>query len=1500
MRSKKAIRNYTQWCSEALKHRSSITRRILAISQTLRVIQSDAFDSAWYSIRYQDIGHMQNESRLGRLRLSKCKIIQLIARFFTSSAFHYVCYGQYEDRWASAVFDTRFYINHNHKARQNIHLCPVLYYQKWGRSNNDITNIDSFNSIDTEELFGGMLENWLQAAPVINYQVVLVLPKLIDLGQYDRIFRQIAKQDIAVQYFFFSESDFDNPKAWVNAHQVQMVSWKQIQEMEHLLFLILDKSLSLRKDFITTATKYLRIPEIACVFASNVIDEGIQQPSLFSAEKYRNNPEKLMRYDTMPLIVKFDKKILWTPEILQTPGSVLNEILATNPPRLMISMPYETDSHSDDSLPSLLTASYASTLSKRLLLMQRNYGIGVMTAKNSYLELLNALSKKNTSEATAFIEHSTSLQKIISAEKRNIVLISISAFSCGGGEIMPIRLANELHRSGKNQVFVHSYGLETADPKVRKLLDPNIPVWETNDEFETIVRILLYGIEVVNTHHTCTQSFFVSCLKSSYLLDRHITHVATSHGLYDSFSPATLEYLGNTFIGHVDYWTYVAEKNRKPLDKMGMLTEGNHRKINNGMLRPVPKPIERGSLGINPDSFVFCLISRALVEKGWLEAVEATKGLREQINQDIHLILVGAGPAYDLLRKQELPSYIHLVGFSDHAIDYYGISNVAMLPSSYASESAPLTLIEALMLGLPCIATDIGDIREMLTKNDAVAGLIIELHNGIVSVPELAKAMQTLYQSPQKYFEAHSIALDISSRYEIEQVARQYCEVFEQKCKIERQAERNLRNDYIKELPAQIELLKRFYKGTNCPKVTIVVPNYNHKQYLQQRLDSIYNQTYRNFEVLLLDDCSSDDSIELLQQYANNYPATTRTMLNSQNSGGVFHQWRKGILEASSDLVWIAESDDYCDIDFLQTVLPAFDNPEVAVSYASYWYIQENQLNPNGFLNYVGCIDETRWHHPYECDGRKEVTFALGIRNTIPNASGAVFRINKSMPLLNDNAWPNMRICGDWLFYLHMLLNHRIAYSNLTRSYFRFHTQKKSAGTSTYQTESYYREHAFIAETLVNLYKVPPYTLQQMYTFLLAFFKEQHPGHSEAILREWFNIEILLSRATHVHSEYKLRYCEAAQLQHPISIIGNPLSQCNPEWSYEKQLVYLGNNSGNLAFVEAVRQQVIANNEVRPVWQQALENNWDNTTTILPAANWIIAGSNSVFMQQLISFMDATDGILTCAGLGAQSSKELNTPQKLVNRISNECKRFLAMLSERAVSIGIRGQFTADCLELLGIHNYRIIGCPSCYAYLDGKYPPLPTATSEKVLFHVTTGNKYETKLVNLGMKENAKWIMQMLTELPELAAGAPLKKYTKRPYTVDARYPGLSSTPEALQTYMQKNAKLFCNLQDWSAYHKEQMFSFSTGTRFHGNMLALRNGIPALWITHDSRTIELVEALHLPHVSYRELDEANSFSDLLKYCNYTDFYRYYPALTQNYIDFLNENRLDNQFYNRY
>src|SRR5690606_20133074 len=120
-------------------------------------------------------------------------------------------------------------------------------------------------------------------------------------------------------------------------------------------------------------------------------------------------------------------------------------------------------------------------------------------------------------------------------------------------------------------------------------------------------------------------------------------------------------------------------------------------------------------------------------------------------------------------------------------------------------------------------------------------------------------------------------------------------------------------------------------KATLTPKVSVILPNYKHANYLQDRLDSIFNQTFQDFEVIILDDASTDNSLDVLEPYRN-HPRTSHFIINETNTGSPFKQWKKGLEMARGEFVWIAESDDYCDLNFLEAHLNNFKDPKMTVS----------------------------------------------------------------------------------------------------------------------------------------------------------------------------------------------------------------------------------------------------------------------------------------------------------------------------------------------------------------------------------------------------------------------------------------------------------------------------------------------------------------------------------------------------------------------------------------
>lgn len=194
---------------------------------------------------------------------------------------------------------------------------------------------------------------------------------------------------------------------------------------------------------------------------------------------------------------------------------------------------------------------------------------------------------------------------------------------------------------------------------------------------------------------------------------------------------------------------------------------------------------------------------------------------------------------------------------------------------------------------------------------------------------------------------------------------------------------------------------------------------------------------------------------------------------------------------------------------------------------------------------------------------------------------------------------------------------------------------------------------------------------------------------------------------------------------------------------------------------------------------------------------------------------------------------------------------------------------------------------------LDGHFSKLPKPSFERPLISVTGRLQADSKTIEIGEKKDALWVMQSEGEMPEVAFRTEEVNAEK----LKKNFPELNLPSDRLQRYMQRKAAAFNSLEEWIAYLKESNCTFAFGTRFHGNMCALLAGIPALWITHDSRTEELVKTLHLPHITCEEYKNIKSPEEVLEFCNYEEFYLSYPNLIHEYVSFLNENKISHHFH---
>lgn len=212
------------------------------------------------------------------------------------------------------------------------------------------------------------------------------------------------------------------------------------------------------------------------------------------------------------------------------------------------------------------------------------------------------------------------------------------------------------------------------------------------------------------------------------------------------------------------------------------------------------------------------------------------------------------------------------------------------------------------------------------------------------------------------------------------------------------------------------------------PKVSVIIPNFNHGKFLGQRIDSVLEQTFQDFEVIILDDCSPDNSREIMERYRK-HPKVSRIVYNDANSNNTFKQWNKGIGLAAGEFIWLAESDDYCEPSFLsELVPPLLSNPNVVLCYCQSMFFSDS-----GKILFI--TEESEIHSII--NGKDFALERMMGLNGIPNASMAVFRKSVFENIPDD--YTNMRYCGDWMFWTYICLQGDVSVSGKVLNYYRRH-----------------------------------------------------------------------------------------------------------------------------------------------------------------------------------------------------------------------------------------------------------------------------------------------------------------------------------------------------------------------------------------------------------------------------------------------------------------------------
>lgn len=185
-------------------------------------------------------------------------------------------------------------------------------------------------------------------------------------------------------------------------------------------------------------------------------------------------------------------------------------------------------------------------------------------------------------------------------------------------------------------------------------------------------------------------------------------------------------------------------------------------------------------------------------------------------------------------------------------------------------------------------------------------------------------------------------------------------------------------------------------------KVTIITPVYNSEKYLDETIQSVINQTYQNWEMILVDDCSTDNSKKIIMEYANKNSNIKYFKLDKNSGAGVARNY--ALEKSTGRYVTYLDADDLWKADKLEKQIKFMESNRIAFSCTSYEKIDENGISKNKIVKIPN-----------------RVNYNLFLRNTIIQTVGVM--VDTSITGKDILIMPNIRRRQDAATWCQLLKN---------------------------------------------------------------------------------------------------------------------------------------------------------------------------------------------------------------------------------------------------------------------------------------------------------------------------------------------------------------------------------------------------------------------------------------------------------------------------------------------
>lgn len=139
-------------------------------------------------------------------------------------------------------------------------------------------------------------------------------------------------------------------------------------------------------------------------------------------------------------------------------------------------------------------------------------------------------------------------------------------------------------------------------------------------------------------------------------------------------------------------------------------------------------------------------------------------------------------------------------------------------------------------------------------------------------------------------------------------------------------------------------------------KVSVVMPVYNASRFLRESIDSVLRQTYTDFELILVNDCSNDDSLDIMQEY---FEKDSRVLVfSNEENKGVSYTRNFGVNQASGEYIALIDSDDMWTDNKLEKQLKLVsDYPDTAICFTGSAFVDTNSIKSDFVFNVPVFVD---------------------------------------------------------------------------------------------------------------------------------------------------------------------------------------------------------------------------------------------------------------------------------------------------------------------------------------------------------------------------------------------------------------------------------------------------------------------------------------------------------------------------------------------------------------